>query len=269
MPRLTVALCLLLIATTGSLAAQGSCGPGMSPVLLLGSYHMANPGQDGANVEADDVRSPRRQAELTVLLDHLERFRPTKVLIEAPYGSDTWPDRYTAWLAGEYELGRNEIEQIGFALARRAGLETVHPIDFPMWMNGWTAAELEFPPPDPNATPSPPSERERELTARLRASTISAYLAWLHTPAEVRRNHGTYLTMLEARREPGIYANTDQVTNWYKRNLRMYTNVNRVVTPGTDRVFLLVGAGHLTILRQLFEASDRYCLENVEPYLAG
>lgn len=49
----------------------------------------------------------------------------------------------------------------------------------------------------------------------------------------------------------------------------MYTNVSRVVTPGADRVFMLVGNGHLTILRQLFEASERYCLVAVEPFLEG
>lgn len=33
-------------------------------VLLLGSYHMSNPGMDQFNLEADDVLAPKRQAEL-------------------------------------------------------------------------------------------------------------------------------------------------------------------------------------------------------------
>ena len=33
-------------------------------VMILGSYHMGNPGQDLHNVKVDDVRTPAKQAEL-------------------------------------------------------------------------------------------------------------------------------------------------------------------------------------------------------------
>jgi hypothetical protein len=50
---------------------------------------------------------------------------------------------------------------------------------------------------------------------------------------------------------PAIYVRADLVTNWYKRNLRILTNLNRVTEVGKDRVLLLIGSGHLAILRQL------------------
>ena len=34
------------------------------PVLLIGSYHMSNPGADRFNLESDDVLSTRRQQEI-------------------------------------------------------------------------------------------------------------------------------------------------------------------------------------------------------------
>lgn len=118
--------------------------PGAAQLLILGTYHMANPGLDGENVEADDVRSPRRQAEIAELLDRLERFQPGRIAIEAKYGSSVWPERYHRHLAGEYEMGRNETEQIGFRLAERLGHETVYPIDYPIWMNGWASDEIDY-----------------------------------------------------------------------------------------------------------------------------
>jgi hypothetical protein len=57
--------------------------------LILGTYHMDNPGLDSYNVEADDVLSQRRQAEMAELLDRLERFAPTLIALEAKYGRDT------------------------------------------------------------------------------------------------------------------------------------------------------------------------------------
>jgi hypothetical protein len=85
--------------------------------MILGTFHMVNPGLDAYNVEADDVRSPPRQREISELLNRLERFRPTVIAMEGKYGSDTWPERYARYLTGEYDLGRNEIKQIGFRLA--------------------------------------------------------------------------------------------------------------------------------------------------------
>ena len=37
-------------------------------VLVLGTYHMANPGHDVFNTKADDVLTPKRQAEMTELI---------------------------------------------------------------------------------------------------------------------------------------------------------------------------------------------------------
>src|SRR5215472_8533745 len=58
-------------------------GPPVAEVLILGSYHMDNPGRDIVNLKADDVRAPKRQAEMRDLLDALTRFHPTKIAIEA------------------------------------------------------------------------------------------------------------------------------------------------------------------------------------------
>jgi hypothetical protein len=46
-------------------------------------------------------------------------------------------------LAGRYTLGRNEIEQVGFRLAKRLNLPTLYGIDFQTFMNGLTPSEME------------------------------------------------------------------------------------------------------------------------------
>ena len=38
--------------------------PARAEVLVLGVYHMANPGRDVFDTQADDVLAPRRQAEM-------------------------------------------------------------------------------------------------------------------------------------------------------------------------------------------------------------
>src|SRR5215472_14130917 len=62
------------------LSAVGWAQSGNRPeILVLGTYHMANPGRDVYNMQADDVRSPKRQAEIGELLAVLKKFHPTKI----------------------------------------------------------------------------------------------------------------------------------------------------------------------------------------------
>ena len=96
---------------------------------MLGVYHMANPGHDIFNMKADDVLAPKRQAEIAQLIEVLKRFHPTKIAVEADVYEDRIPKRYADYLAGKYELTRNEIDQIGFRLAKELGHKTVYPVD--------------------------------------------------------------------------------------------------------------------------------------------
>ncbi|HUR98670.1 MAG TPA: hypothetical protein VMZ26_11450, partial [Pyrinomonadaceae bacterium] len=62
MMKLAVLLFILLLGTAGHIAAQSSTT--RAEILILGTYHMANPGQDIFNMQADDVTSAKRQQEM-------------------------------------------------------------------------------------------------------------------------------------------------------------------------------------------------------------
>src|SRR5207247_312395 len=57
--------------------------PARAEVLVLGVYHMANPGHDIFNMQADDVLAPKRQAEIAQVIAALKKFNPTKIALEA------------------------------------------------------------------------------------------------------------------------------------------------------------------------------------------
>ncbi len=118
---LFVSLVSVAQSTPQRLPADRLEGPSMAEVLVLGTYHMDNPGRDIFNMEADDVLAPNRQAEIRELLDVLIRFRPTKIAIEADSDSPKIK-QYQDYLAGKYELGRGERDQIGFRLGKELNL---------------------------------------------------------------------------------------------------------------------------------------------------
>jgi hypothetical protein len=75
------------------------------------------------------------------------------------------------------------------------------------------------------------------------------------------------LPVLKPTSGAAIYQRTDLVTNWYKRNLRIFTNLNRITEFGKDRVLLIIGTGHLKILKDLARDALYYCLADTEAYL--
>lgn len=121
------------------LAVAFSCGIALAPlacpaqlterpeILVLGTFHMANPGHDVHNMQIDDVLSPKRQKEMEEVVKVLGRFHPTKIAIESS-GSDR-VKQYSDYLSGRYTLSSNEIDQLGFRLAKELGHQTVYPVD--------------------------------------------------------------------------------------------------------------------------------------------
>src|SRR6266481_2693808 len=109
-----------------SMAAEPA-PPGIVKVMIVGTYHMSNPGHDIYNLKADDVLAPKRQAEIAAITSALARFRPTKVAAE--WDAETVAERYPKYLAGTLPPSRNEVVQLGFRLAKTAGLERAYGID--------------------------------------------------------------------------------------------------------------------------------------------
>ncbi len=241
-----------------------------TPIMFLGVYHMDNPGLDAVNLQADDVLALKRQREIEDLVVRLARFQPTKIAIEAPYRDTHWPSLYQKYLDGQYALGRNEIEQIGFRLAKRLGLPTVYGVDYFMFMNGLTPNEIEEHKARTKPSNSTPVTGASALSPEdelLRRSTVTEYLLHLNAAREVQRNHQQYMAMLLPNTDPAIYENADLVSNWYKRNLRIFANINRISEPGKDRVLVIIGAGHLKLLKEFATDSPQFNNEDVEPLL--
>jgi hypothetical protein len=240
------------------------------PVLIVGSYHMSNPGADRFNLESDDVLSPRRQEEIEDVVAQLSAFEPTVVALESPWGDTTNAADYGAWLAGEHELRRKEEEQIGFRVAQRAGLETVHPVDARMGLpDSLLMATLEMEPSLGRylAEIEPYGEAAMALMDEMLSElTIGEFLWEMNSPEGLAANHTTYFRFFLPIAAEDSYGGADYVAVWYRRNLRIAANIGRIAEPG-DRVFLIIGQGHAPILRQVLTDWPRFCLEDPLNYL--
>ena len=245
------AFAFLTFVSSGSAVAQ-TAPPQRAEVLILGTYHMANPGRDVFNMKADDVLSPKRQAEIGELLEVLKRFKPTKIAIESTVYEDRRPKQYAEYLAGKYTLTQNEIEQVGFRLAKELGLKAICPVDidgeFP-WQRVINYAKATGQSQTMDQIQSEIGEMVKEQDAYLHSHTVLETLLYMNDDQKVAQDVGFYFR--EARLgEPGDYAGPDLLASWYQRNIRIFNNIARIIESPNERVLVIYGAGHLGWLQQ-------------------
>jgi Family of unknown function (DUF5694) len=262
------------IAATASTpdAASQSCLDSATPVLLLGTYHMDNPGRDMMNLQVDDVLAPKRQREIAELVDDLARFRPTKILIEAEYGNPDAQTKYSQYLAGKYELGRDEREQVAFRLARKMNLSQIYGVDFPMDLDDKGLNQLMKDDPDrTNKTMqalgvdgAQEMKKQQELLDR---DTVVEFYRFQNSDEAIEHNHSFYFKYFVPLAEGTNYAGADLVASWYQRNLRILNNIERIGIQKNDRVFILFGQGHVKLLRDFINATPGFCVTETGSYL--
>lgn len=260
--RASLSLGLLLVAA--SVSAQTKGQPDSPPakkvqVLVLGAFHMDNPGLDLFNLQVDDVLAPKRQKEIAELIAALKKFRPTKIAIEAPVGSAKVKQQYEDYLAGRYSLTRNEIDQIGYRLGKELGHKQVYGIDiqgdFPFEAIAEFAKKNGKEQSLNDLVSQVPKEIEK-MSAILKQGSVSDLLSHINRAEQVRKDHNFYMDLAQFAAN-GEYPGPDLLAAWYQRNIRIYSNLHSLVTSPEDRVLVVYGSGHLFWLqRDVLDSSD-------------
>lgn len=261
-----LACCIALLSAQPAHPAQRDAPAPRSEVLVLGTYHMDSPGLDMFNVEVDDVLSAKRQAEIEALVEVLARFKPTRIAVEAAAGSDRVAREYAAYREGEYTLTRNEIDQIGYRLAKRLGHARVHAVDvdgeFPFGrVQNFAKAhgrEAEL------ATLLADTGRMvKDQGEFLADHTVLEALRRINDAQRVREDQAFYARTMDFS-EPGDWAGADLNADWYRRNARIFVNILELARAPGERVLVLYGAGHLALLQQMVSADPRLELRTLE-----
>jgi hypothetical protein len=233
--------------------------------LFIGSYHMGNPGRDVHNTKADDVLSEKRQREIAEVVRLIERYRPTKVMVEADTGNqDKINTSFAESCKGSRPLARNETEQLGFRIACDIGLKTVYAVDW----NELGPIKDEDSVDYLKAVERHQQQKQYDLHLAigkaeadkgqqiLDRGTVLDMLTHLNSDTYLKQNAMAYyrIGMLGTPSDP-IGANWVQL--WFGRNLAIFNNIARNTDKG-DRVLVIYGAGHGNYLRQLAIDSGIY-----------
>jgi hypothetical protein len=244
-------------------------------VMVLGTYHFVNSGKDGFAVDADDVTSPRRQADLERLTDALAGWKPDRVLVEWQYPQPFTVPEYKAFTPDQLGSKRNEVIQIGFRLARRLGHDEVFGFneqpgagEAPYFPFDAVAAyaDAHGMKPDLEAIMQRFADRTGTQSAAQATQSIAELMLFENDPERNAADHANgYYGMLkfgDGDNQAGAVLNA----MWYMRNAKMFAKVGLIGKPG-ERVLVLVGSGHKYWLDHFATTTPGFSFVDPRPYL--
>jgi hypothetical protein len=251
-----------------------ACAPDEVRVMLLGTHHFQGSSQDAVSGERENMLTPARQAELEDLAVRLARWAPEQIMVEAPFGlSDSVTARFRRYVADRgVSMRQDEVVQVGFRLARRLGHPTVYPIDYLMSPDFDSLTPLLQRRPDlVRRRDSVLSELRAEVAAQGSSEsqpTVVELLRAANEEAALRGGNsrsmfGSWLRAGEGTNLGGPHL----LARWYERNIYMAHYLTRSLLPGTRRVLVLIGAGHVPPLRNILDESPELCPVSPLPLL--
>jgi hypothetical protein len=248
-------------------------------VLTLGSFHFAFRNLDLIKTSAEDqidVLEPKNQREIEDIVARIAKFKPTIIVIERdPVRQAKYDSLYNQYLMGKYNLARDEVDQIGFRVAKMMKLNTLYCVN--AWGRDYEVLDSVL-----EGKDSLENKKFMDYfykytdTAKqyfpkpvFKTKGIRAELIQKNDPENINRDMGTYLigTFKYETRDNEFFG-PDFVTGWwFNRNLRIFRNIQKINAKPTDRILVIFGAGHMTLLNSFFGASPEYKLLKVNDYL--
>lgn len=266
---------------------QPAAGPPPTDILLVGSNHLAQLYK--ADNPNSDVLTSKRQAELSAVLDGLQRYRPDGILVEVlPENQPRIDSLYQQYWQGRLDLstlpdGRSEVYQLAFVLGKRLGLPQIQCVNAP----GGTSQSI--------LNQGKNIELYEQATARWREyiapvdkellagkSTMPQYMRALNNPATVQRLHALVYNvparvtdgtlkpdpMVDAAFINPQYVGAEFISVFYNRDLKVYSNiVTTQLATHQARQLVIIGVRHVGSLTGIFRDDPAYRLVEAGPYL--
>lgn len=286
-------LAAALFGTAQLAAAQAPAVPATKiKVYLVGTFHFNASSADVLPGSAVDMATLDKQRELDELASKLQKTQADKVFVE--WGQDRQPfvdSTYALYRRGQSRVGtarqnNNEVVQVGYRLAKRLGRPRVYCADADGVFD-YEAAQAAAKKYGQEAIltggfQTPVSDSLGLLiqarTKAIKASqapapkhpgeSILAQFQRMNTEAADRGNMDAYLLQLNRVGRGTDYAGADLGGDYYKRNVRIYTNLLRAVDVQRDRaIVLIIGQGHVGLLKSILRYNSLFEVVEVLPLL--
>jgi len=248
-------------------------------VLNVGTFHFGY--TPDANKTEFDEHSKEAQKEIRKISKMLAQFKPTIICIEnLPEFNDEINKAYQDFLKNPTVLNTNygESSMIGFDVGRLCSVKKIYGIDNHM---GYNYSVGDFIENSPDLENSIDSETYLQLTnepfkeypeiakreAKYDELTLLEKLKLCNEPVHLDYSINTNADKLLYVGIDNGFEGADNAAIFYHRNMKIFSNLNRIPMTKNDRVFILMGTAHTAFLREFMRRSPKFEMVNTLDYL--
>ncbi|MFD1470506.1 DUF5694 domain-containing protein [Hymenobacter caeli] len=284
--RLLLSLALLGPAAVAS-AQTKPAAPAKIKVYLVGTFHFDSSPTDVNHGVPIDMSTPEKQRELDELVGKLQKTQADKVFVEVRMDQQNAIDStYTLYRKNQLKPRNGEVFQLGYRLADKLNRPRVYCADSFVNMDFEAAqayAKLHGQEPIiAGAMAAEPKDSIGRLIAARTGSrpnvnallgpggTLLQRFIRMNTEATERAQMDTYLLDLARIGGGDNYSGADMGGDFFKRNVRIYTNLLRQVDVQHDRaIVLVIGQGHVAFLKAILKYNSLFEVADVVPLLTA
>lgn len=239
-------------------------------VLNFATFHMGYT-SDAHTVEFDE-NNKKNKDSIHQIAKMLSAFKPTIIAVETiPEYNEILQKNYATYLEAPDTSFEEpiEVELLAFELGRLAGVKRIYGIDHKMEYNYAIGSEITNAIDSVTYNTFMKNPFESVPGKNIFEDGISLY------EKLARMNHPKILDLLiTANADMLTYVGTengfegaDEAAKYYQRNLRIYSNLNRLKLDSTERVFIISGGSHTAFLREFMRRDAKYDMVDTFEYL--
>lgn len=281
MRNIKIILCTLILTSlvysckeevqTDSWNSNSTSKVSKKEVLLIGTFHYNNPGADVVKTKSFDILKDESQKELGLIASKIIKFNPTKVFVEWDFDEQTALDSlYKLYKNDNYFTNdnlsdfyrKNEIFQLAFRVAALGKVDQVNGIDY----------RTEFP--FDSLMIVLEENRQVEIQSRIgemievftkdfdskiaKGESLLDLTYYLNTPRlrEMSNEFHNEIPLLAGSKDNFI--GPFLTSEWYKRNLYMWSLIQKGIEIDDNRIMVLVGASHAAILKNFIDGNGEW-----------
>jgi len=232
-------------------------------LLIIGTFHFANPGLDVAQVNTFDVMSAKSQAELEHITNKIKVFGPDKVFMEWSYNDQAALDKlYSSNTDSLLKANPDERVQVALRTAKKMKHTKLYAVDyketiFPygmMLQSMKAAGQKELIQKNEDIMKAYEAAENKKIAGY----TLTQLLLEHNTAGEDKDNIAWYLNIANRAGKADDFTGPHLVSEWYRRNLYIYSLLQKLTEAEDDKVMLIMGAGHTALLREFIKFDDTF-----------
>lgn len=228
-------------------------------ILLIGTFHYANPGLDITKINTFNIMSEKSQKELETISNKITKFGPDKIFVEWKFSKQADLDKfYNKNTDSLIKKSSNEITQLALRTAKKLNHKKLYGIDyhtrFPydsLMMSMEKANQKDLIKRNTEST----EKFKKEHNSRMNNSSLTDLMLYYNEKQTNNDDIQWYLEVANRTGNPDDFTGSSLVSNWYKRNLYMYSLIQKLTESTDNKIMVLLGAGHAAMLRE-FIAHD-------------